>query len=97
MTDRIEQVKEILHDAIYWGCKHEPCPDTTCEQCALNRIDALYKSQMPTTKKMIELIDSVSKSFYAKYSGKGLSPSEVKKLHKSEYWDLIRELLARYQ
>ncbi len=36
-----------------------------------------------------EVIESLSRSFYAKYSGKGLSPSVVMELHKSEYWESI--------
>jgi hypothetical protein len=40
---------------------------------------------------MLEQIEAVSKSFYDKYAGKGLSPSEVMELHKSEYWELIEQ------
>ncbi len=36
-----------------------------------------------------EKIELKSKAFWDKYSGKGLSPSEVMELHKSEYWQNI--------
>ena len=45
MRNERERVKVILHDAIHWGCRYEPCPNLNCEQCALDRIDALYEAE----------------------------------------------------
>jgi len=38
-------------------------------------------------------IETLSNAFYNKYSGNGLTPSEVMELHKSEYWESITALI----
>ena len=42
-----------------------------------------------TSEEILGHIEVLSKSFYDKYAGKGLTPSEVMELHKSEYWELV--------
>ena len=41
-----------------------------------------------TSEEILGHIEVLSKSFYDKYAGKGLTPSEVMELHKSEYWGM---------
>ena len=47
----------------------------------------------PTSEIMLEQIEALSVTFYNKYSGKWLTPSEVMELHKSEYWGSVSSLI----
>jgi hypothetical protein len=48
-----------------------------------------------TNTELLVKIERVSQAFYAKYAGKGLTPSEVLELHKSEYWEIIEQLIKQ--
>ena len=48
---------------------------------------------LPPDELLTDEVERYSRTFTNKYSGKGLTPSEVMELHKSEYWEGIISLI----
>ena len=84
-------------------CNIIPVPSTPASEGMLKFNNALEADALDwdtrnikskfTSEEILGHIEVLSKSFYNKYPGKGLTPSEVMELHKSEYWESIINLI----
>jgi hypothetical protein len=77
------------------GCSHRTKHNHN-NDCDIPCRDAGFRNEgcvpVPTDELLTE-IEKLSNAFYNKYSGNGLTPSEVMELHKSEYWENITKLI----